>query len=300
MKIGFIGLGSMGSAMAPHLIAAGKPLTVHNRTEKKAESLISDGAEFAHTPGGAAQGEIVITMLADDAAVEATVFGEDGILQALPKGATHISMSTISVALAERLAAAHAEAGQGFVSAPVFGRPDAAAAGKLFIVAAGPAEVLDTCQPVLEMLGQRTFFFGEEAAKANLVKLSGNFLIASTIESLAEAFALVGKAGIDRHAYLELLTETLFSAPIHKTYGGLIADERYTPPGFTAQLGHKDMGLALDAAEELQVPMGMASLVSERFLTLMAAGAGDLDWSALGKLAKRDAGDDDAPLAAKG
>ncbi|MFD0987361.1 NAD(P)-dependent oxidoreductase [Methyloligella solikamskensis] len=292
MKIGFVGLGSMGSAMAPHLVAAGKPLSVHNRTKAKADKLVADGAVFAETPGDAARGEVVITMLSDDAAVEETVFGKDGILEALPKGSTHISMSTISVALSERLAAAHAEAGQEFVSAPVFGRPDAAAAGKLFIVAAGPAEVLDLCQSIFETLGQRTFFFGEEPAKANLVKLSGNFLIASTIESLAEAFALVGKAGIDPHAYLELLTETLFSAPVYKTYGGLIADERYTPPGFTAKLGHKDVGLALDAAEDLQVPMGMASLISERFLTLMAAGAGDLDWSALGKLAKRDAGDD--------
>jgi len=298
MKIGFVGLGSMGSAMAPHLLKAGEPLLVHNRTKSKADALVADGARFAETPGEAASGEVVITMLADDAAVEDAVFGEGGILKALPKGATHISMSTISVALAKRLAAAHAEAGQEFVSAPVFGRPDAAAAGKLFIVAAGPAEVLDLCQSIFETLGQRTFFVGEEAFKANLIKLSGNFLIASTIESFAEAFALVEKAGIDRHAFLELLTETLFTAPIHKTYGGLIADERYEPAGFAARLGHKDMALTLEAAKDLKVPMGFANHIAERYLTLMAAGEGDIDWSGLGRLAKSDAGDD-APLAPK-
>ncbi len=298
MKLGFVGLGAMGGAMAPHLLGAGKPLSVHNRTKSKAEKLLAEGAVFASSPGEAARGDVVITMLADDAAVEAAVFGEDGILAALPEGSTHISMSTISVALAKRLAAAHAGAGQEFVSAPVFGRPDAAAAGKLFIVAAGPAEVLDLCQSLFETLGQRTFFFGEEAFKANLIKLAGNFLIASTIEAFAEAFALVEKAGIDRHAFLELLTDTLFTAPVHRTYGGLIAEERYEPAGFAARLGHKDMALALDAATELQVPMGMASLIAERYLTLMAAGAGDIDWSGLGKLAKRDAGDD-TPLAPK-
>lgn len=298
MKIGFIGLGSMGSAMAPHLLSVGKPLTVYNRTASKADDLVAKGAMLANTPAEAAGGEIVITMLSDDRAVENVSFGEDGIVAALPKGSTHISMSTISMALAEKLAAAHGEAGQEFVSAPVFGRPDAAAAAKLFIVTAGPAEVLDLCQSIFETLGQRTFFFGEEPAKANLVKLSGNFLIAATIESFAEAFALVGKAGIAPHTYLEFLNDTLFTAPIHKTYGGLIADERYEPPGFAARLGHKDLSLTLEAAADLQVPMGMASLIAERYLTLMAAGAGDIDWSGLGKLAKRDAGDD-APLAGK-
>jgi 3-hydroxyisobutyrate dehydrogenase-like beta-hydroxyacid dehydrogenase len=289
MKLGFVGLGNMGSAMAANLLGP-HALIVHNRTLAKTEPLVKKGAPRADTPGAAAGGEAVITMLADDAAVEAAVFGPDGILKALAPGAIHISMSTISLALAERLAEAHAKADQGFVSAPVFGRPDAAAAAKLFVVAAGAPEAVAACSPVFEVLGQRTFVVSEYAPNANLVKLSGNFLIAAVIEALGEAFALIGKAGIDRAQYLDLLVSTLFGAPVYKTYGGLIADERYTPAGFKAALGYKDLGLALSAAQSLEVPMPMASVIAERFLTLIAAGGRDLDWSALGLLAKRDSG----------
>jgi len=290
MKLGFVGLGHMGSAMAANLLAAGHPLSVHNRTAAKTEPLVAIGAARAETPGAAASGEAVITMLADDAAVEAAVFGKDGMLEALRPGAIHISMSTISVALAARLAEAHAARGQVYVSAPVFGRPDAAAAGKLFVVAAGPAAAIATCQPVFDVLGQRTFVVSEHAPNANVVKLSGNFLIASVIEALGEAFALVDKAGIDRAQYLDLLVSTLFGAPVYKTYGGLIAEERYQPAGFKAELGYKDMDLALNAAQALEVPMPLASLIAERFRTLIAAGGKDFDWSALGLLAKRDSG----------
>ena len=200
-------------------------------------------------------------------------------------------MSTISVALAERLAAAHRDKGQEFVAAPVFGRPDAAAAAKLFIVTAGKPEAVAVCQPLFDVLGQRTFIVSHEAPKANLVKLSGNFLIASVIEALGEAIALVSKAGIDRAQYVDLLTATLFGAPVYKTYGALIAEERYHPAGFKAELGYKDVQLALSAAKDLRVPMPMASLISDRFLALIAGGGGALDWSALGLLAKRDAGE---------
>jgi len=199
MELGFVGLGRMGSAMAANLLEAPHVLTVHNRTAAKTEPLVSAGAVNAETPGQAAGGEAVITMLADDAAVEAVVFAKDGILDVLPPSATHVSMSTISVGLAERLARAHAEKVQHFVSAPVFGRPDAAAARKLFIVAAGAPEVIATLQPVFDMLGQRTFNVSEHAPNANLVKLSGNFLIMSVIEALGEAFALIDKAGIERN-----------------------------------------------------------------------------------------------------
>jgi 3-hydroxyisobutyrate dehydrogenase-like beta-hydroxyacid dehydrogenase len=291
MQIGFIGLGSMGGAMAPNLLGR-FDLTVYNRSASKAAPLVKAGAVLAETPGEAAEGDAVITMLADDAAVEAVTFGESGLVRHLRRGATHISMSTISVALSKRLVGAHREAGHLYVSAPVFGRPEAAAAGKLFIAAAGPKDALAVCQPIFDALGQRTFRFGEEAPQANLIKLSGNFLIASVIESLSEAFALVDKGGVDRKAFLELLTNTLFAAPVYKTYGGMIAGQRYEPAGFSAVLGRKDIALVLDAAEELKVPMGFAALLSERFLTLLAAGAGELDWSGLGRLASRDAGND--------
>ena len=291
MQVGFIGLGHMGSGMASNLLAAGNALTVYNRSAGKTETLVGKGAQLAKTPGDAARGEAVITMLADDRALEHVVFGKGGILEALSPGAIHVSMSTISVALAERLAAAHAEKGQAFVAAPVFGRPEAAAAAKLFVVAAGNQAAVATCQPLFDALGQRTFVVAQEAPKANLVKLSGNFLIASVIEALGEAIALVSKAGIDRAQYVDLLTATLFGAPVYKTYGGLIAAERYRPACFAAALGYKDVQLALGAAKDLKVPMPTASLISDRFLALIAGGGGALDWSALGLLAKRDAGE---------
>jgi 3-hydroxyisobutyrate dehydrogenase-like beta-hydroxyacid dehydrogenase len=290
MKLGFVGLGHMGAAMAANLPAAAHTLTVYNRTPAKAELLVENGAKLSTTPGKAAGGEAVITMLADDAAVEAAVFGPDGILEALALGAIHISMSTISVALSEQLAKAHAERGQLYVAAPVFGRPDAAATGKLFIVAAGPKDAISSCQPLFDVLGQRTFVVSPHAPNAKVVKLSGNFLIASVIAALSEAFALIDKAGIDRAQYLDLLVSTLFGAPVYKTYGGLIAEERYQPAGFKAELGFKDMSLALSAARDLDVPMPLASLVAERFHTLLEAGGKDFDWSALGLLAKRDSG----------
>ncbi|MGH6866765.1 MAG: NAD(P)-dependent oxidoreductase [Methyloceanibacter sp.] len=290
MQVGFVGLGAMGSPMAGNLLRAGHALTVHNRARAKADPHLSQGATFADSPGTAARGDVVVTMLADDRAVEAAAFKTDGLLNSLPRGATHISMSTISVALAERLAVTHAERGQKFVSAPVFGRPDSAAAGKLFIVAAGAHDAIAPCGPLFDVLGQRTFPIGEEPAKANLVKLSGNFLIASVIEALGEAFALVSKAGIDPSQYLDILTGTLFGAPVYKTYGGLIAEERYQPAGFKALLGYKDVSLALGAAKDLEVPMPLASLIADRFLALIASGGRDLDWSALALLAKRDSG----------
>jgi 3-hydroxyisobutyrate dehydrogenase-like beta-hydroxyacid dehydrogenase len=275
MQVGFIGLGRMGSGMVANLLAAGHTLTVYNRSPAKAEPLIGKGARLAKTPGEAARGEVVITTFADDHALEHVVFAHGGILEALAPGAIHLSMSTVSVALAERLAAAHREKGQELVSAPVFGRPEAAASAKLFIVAAGKKEAVASCRPLFDVL----------------VKLSGNFLIASVIEALGEAIALVSKAGIDRAQYVDLLTSTLFGAPVYKTYGALIAEERYHPAGFKAELGFKDIHLALSVAKDLKVPMPLASLISDRFLALLAGGGGALDWSALALLAKRDAGE---------
>jgi 3-hydroxyisobutyrate dehydrogenase-like beta-hydroxyacid dehydrogenase len=292
MKIGFIGLGRMGTGMAMNLLKAGHDLTVYNRTPDKLQPLVSHGARAARTLGNACRGEVVITMLADDAAVEAVVFGSDGVIANMPRGAIHISMSTISVALSERLAAAHAGVGQRYVAATVFGRPEAAAAGKLFVVAGGSADAVEVCTPILRELGQSIFHIGEKPELANLVKLSGNFLIASLIESLGEALALVGKAGVDRHAYLGFLTSTLFPAPVYKTYGDLIADRHFKPAEFAAPLGFKDIRLAIAAAEGFRVPMPLANLLHDRFVTLLAHGGDDMDWSAIGQLAARESGDD--------
>ena len=290
MQIGFIGLGNMGVAMARNLLQAGHQMTVYNRTPSRAESLVAAGARLAGTPGDAAQGETVITMVADDRALEAVAFGEGGIVGRLPPNAIHVSMSTISVALSERLTEAHRQAGQVYVAAPVFGRPEAAAAAKLFVVAAGPAAALERCKPLFEAIGQRTFAFGDHPATANVVKLSGNFLLASVVEALSEAFALARKSGIDPHQYLELLTSTLFAAPAYKTYGGLIADQRYQPAGFKMPLALKDVRLALAAAEAAGVPMPIASLVRDQLISGIARGYGESDWSALGRVVAENAG----------
>ena len=288
MKIGFLGLGQMGQGMAANLIKAGHEVTVYNRTRDKAVGL---DAPIAATPGQAASGrEVVFTMLANDAALEAVVHGPDGILAHLPEGAIHVSASTISVATAEALTAAHQQAGQKFVSAPVFGRPDAAAAAKLFIAAAGTQADLARLQPLFEAIGQRVFVLSTTPSRANLVKLSGNFLIAAVIESLGEALALVAKGGVDEKAYLDLLTSTLFNAPVYKTYGQLLVDRKFEPAGFAAPLGQKDIRLVLAAAETLNVPLPIASLLRDRFLTLLAQGGEKLDWSAIGTLAARDSG----------
>jgi 3-hydroxyisobutyrate dehydrogenase-like beta-hydroxyacid dehydrogenase len=291
MKIGFLGLGQMGTGMAANLIKAGHDVTVYNRSPGKAGALVSQGATEAKTPGdAAAHAEAVVTMVAHDEALAALAFGPDGVIAHLPKGALHISSSTISVAFSEELTKAHADAGQLFIAAPVFGRPEAAAAAKLFVVAAGEKADLDTAKPIFDAIGQRTFILGDQPREANLIKLSGNFLIASVIEALGEAMALVTKGGVDPHAYLDMLTSTLFAAPVYKTYGGLIADKKFSPAGFAAPLGQKDIRLTLAAAETLGVPMPVASLLRDRFLTLIATGGAELDWSAVGSLAARDSG----------
>jgi 3-hydroxyisobutyrate dehydrogenase-like beta-hydroxyacid dehydrogenase len=290
MDIGFVGLGHMGQAMARNLLKAGHHVIAYNRTRRKAEELAAEGAEIAERPGDACRGEAVITMLADDPAVEGVVFGAGKLIDALAPGKAHISMSTISVALSERLAEAHGKAGQVYLAAPVFGRPDVAAAGKLFVVAAGAADAIARHQALFDAVGQRTFVIGESAAAANVVKLSGNFLIAAVLESLGEAFALIRKSGIDEQRYLDILTSTLFSAPIYKTYGGIIAEQRYEPAGFKMSLGLKDIRLALAAAEAKATPMPIASLVRDHFLAGIAQGEGDSDWSALARIAARNAG----------
>jgi 3-hydroxyisobutyrate dehydrogenase-like beta-hydroxyacid dehydrogenase len=290
MKVGFIGLGQMGSGMAANLLKAGHEVSIYNRTAGKTENLVRMGAIAPTDISTVCASDAVITMLSNDEAVESVVFGNSGVLKSLPKNAVHISCSTISVALSHRLAAAHEAAGQNFMSAPVFGRPDAAAAGKLFVAVGGAAGVIKSCMPLLEAIGQKTFVMSDRPEAANLVKLSGNFLIASVIEALGEAIALIGKGGVDRQKYLDLLTSTLFNAPVYKTYGGLIVEGKFEPPGFAALLGLKDIHLALAAADSLRVPMPLAALIRDRFLTLLAHGGEALDWSAIGQLAARDAG----------
>jgi 3-hydroxyisobutyrate dehydrogenase-like beta-hydroxyacid dehydrogenase len=290
MNVGFIGLGHMGAGMAMNLLNAGHDVTVYNRTRKKVEALLQHGARVANTIADACRGDAVFTMLADDAAVEFVTLEDGGIVDSLAAGALHISSSTISVALSEHLTHAHAHAGQRFVAGPVLGRPDVAAAGRLFVIAAGERRAVNAALPLFDAIGHKTFIVSEDPKAANLVKLSANFLMASVIESLGEAMTLVAKGGVDRQQYLELLIATLFGAPVYATYGPLIATDKFSPPGFAAPLGQKDIRLLLAAAENLRVPLPLASLLRDRFLTLLAHGGETLDWSAIGSLAARDAG----------
>lgn len=290
MKIGFIGLGNMGSPMAGHLLKVGHEVIVYNRTAEKAEALVRQGARRAATVAQVCNAEVVLTMLSDDHALESVSFGDNNLLESLSQGGIHLSCSTISVALSDKLTSNHERRAQYFVSAPVFGRPEAAAAAKLYVVAAGDPASVDKCQPIFDAIGQRTFRFGDKPSSANLLKLSGNFLIMSVIESLSEALALVAKGGLDQREYLDFLTSTLFNAPVYKTYGTLAVEKKFQPAGFLAPLGLKDIRLALQAAESLRVSLPIADLVRNRLLTLLANGGESLDWSAISQIAARDAG----------
>jgi len=290
MDAGLIGLGGMGTGLAKSLLRAGHRVTVFNRTRSRAEALQANGAIVGATVAETCRSGIVLTMVADDSALESQVFGDGGILASLPRGGVHISCSTISVALSDRLTAAHSGAGQEFVSCPVFGRPEAAEAGRLAVVAAGPAQVVNRCKPLFESFGPKLLVVGEKPSLANVVKLSGNFLIASVLESLSEALAFARKSGVDPAVLTDFLTSTLFDAPVYKIYGGLIVAGNYDNVGFALPLGLKDIRLVMQAAESQSVPMPIASVIRDRFLTAMARGNANKDWSALGLIAMEDAG----------
>ncbi len=291
MRVAVIGLGNMGSPTAVNIARAGHELTVFNRSAGKSEEVRAAGARVAASPAEAARdAEALITVLSDDRAVEEVVLGSGGALEALPRGGVHVGMSTISVGLAARLASAHRQAGQGYVSAPVFGRPEAAAAGKLWVVAAGPHDAIERCRPLLEAVGQGVFELGEDPAGANAVKLGGNFLLAAAIEALAEALVLTRRHGVAAERFLAIVASSLFRSPIYESYGRLIAEERFSPAGFALRLGLKDLRLALAAGDAAGVPMPLASLLRDRLLAAANRGMGELDWSALGRLAADDAG----------
>ena len=290
MRTGFIGLGKMGLAMARNLLRAGHQVAAYNRSREKAEAMAGEGARAADSPADACRdSQAVITMLADDQAVEQVVFGENGVASALAKGAVHISSSTIGTALARRLAAEHALRGQGYLSAPVFGRPDAAESRKLIVVAAGPSELVYLCRPLFDAIGRQTSVAGSEPWQANAVKLCGNFMLASMIEAFGEAFGLLRKAGVDPHVFLEIVNG-LFASPVYGNYGRIIADERFSPAGFALKLGLKDVRLALETADECAAPMPLASLIRDHFLSAVAHGQAELDWSSVTRVPARNAG----------
>jgi 3-hydroxyisobutyrate dehydrogenase-like beta-hydroxyacid dehydrogenase len=280
----------MGAGMARNLLRAGHDVAGFNRSRDKVEALASEGIRVADSVADACRdADAVITMLPDDAALEGVIFGEGGVAARMGPGAAHISSSTISTAMARRLSAEHAQRRQGFLSAPVFGRPEAAEAKKLLVVAGGPAELVERFRPLFEAMGRQMFVAGREPWQANSLKLCGNFMIASMIESFGEAFAHLRKAGVDPHVFLEAMV-ALFGSPVYGTYGGMIADERYEPAGFALPLGLKDVRLVLAAAEECAAPMPLASVIRDRLLTAMALGQERLDWSSVARVSARNAG----------
>ena len=289
MDIGFIGLGQMGKAIAGRLINAGHHVRVWNRSPQPVQELVAIGAEAAVRPADVARADFLVTMLANDDALRAVVI-DQGVLDAASPGLIHLNLATVSVALAQELAALHRKRNLGYVAAPVFGRPDAAAEGRLNIVVAGDDATIERAQPILSVIGQKTWPVGSRAESANAVKIAGNFMIASAIETMGEAIALTRAHGIGASDFLDILTSTLFAAPVYKLYGGMIAAEKYQPAGFAATLGLKDVRLAMAAADARSVPMPFASVLRDNFMELIATGGGENDWAALAELAARHAG----------
>ncbi|TCI10665.1 NAD(P)-dependent oxidoreductase [Dyella soli] len=288
MKVGFIGLGAMGSAMASNLIKAGHEVTVWNRSPAAAEPLGSLGARVVRTADRAAQGDVVFSMLANDEAVREVILS-GGLLDEMDRGTVHVNHATISVALARELAAEHARRGLDYVAAPVFGRPDAAAAARLTIVAAGKPAVIERVRPLLEAMGSRVWSMGDAPERANVVKIAGNFMLGAAIESMAEASALTRSYGVSAADFLEVMTHSLFATPAFQGYAALIAEQRYTPAGFALPLGYKDIGLALAAADAARVPLPLAGLLRDSLLEALSAGDEDVDWSIMAQVASRRA-----------
>lgn len=290
MNIAFLGLGTMGLPMASNLLAAGYTVRAWNRSPKQPQDFAAPGAIIAATPQQAATGaDVLITMLADDDATRATVL-DAGVLAALKPGAIHVNMATVSVALAAELAALHQQHGVAYIAAPVLGRVNVAQAGQLNIVAAGDAAALAVVQPLFDVLGQKTWYLGERPEQANAAKLAVNFTIASAIGTMGEATALVQGHGLDKAHFLDLLTSTVFNAPVYKVYGQAIAEERFEPAGFKLALGLKDVRLTLAAAEQVNVPLPLASALRDAHLESLAHGEGHLDWAALSRTSARRAG----------
>ena len=289
MEVGFIGLGNMGKAIAANLLRAGHQLCVWNRSPAPAQELAALGARIATEPVAAARGEVLMTMLPDDA-VHRAVLIDGGVLAGAARALIHVNLATVSIDLAKELTQLEERRGITYVAAPVFGRPEVAQAAKLNVVVAGDSAAIARVKPLLSTIGERVWPVGAPPERANAVKLAGNFMIASALEMMGEACALAGAYGVAPGDFLNVLTNTLFAAPVYRTYGRLIAEQRYTPAAFKLPLGLKDVHLALEAAEQAHVPMPFASVVRDHLLEALAAGMGELDWAAVAEISARHAG----------
>jgi len=289
MKIGFIGLGQMGTAFAGLLLQAGHTVTVWNRSPGAAKTLATQGAIAAKAPAETMQGDVLFSMLASDQAMQ-DVGLDAALLEKAAKGLIHVNLATISPTFACALAAAHESRGLCYVAAPVFARPEAAAKGQAVVIVAGTSEAVSKVEPLLNQIGRRTVHVGEKPEMANLFKIAGNFMIMSAVETLGEAFALLRKGGVDAGQFLDAMTEGLFAAPVYKNYGKQILNEAYEPAGFYLKLGLKDANLVKGASEELAAPMPLLDLVRGHYEEAMKKGWGEKDWAALGALAAEKAG----------
>jgi 3-hydroxyisobutyrate dehydrogenase-like beta-hydroxyacid dehydrogenase len=289
MKVGFIGLGQMGRGMSARLMERGHELVVWNRTREVAETLERLGAKVASEPAATLRGvDVVITMLADDAAIESVWIAQE-LIRKVSASTIHLNMASVSLQMAQRLTRLHAESATPYVSAPVFGRPQAAAIGQLDIVAAGPRDAITRCTPLFEALGKQWFDLGTTAIHANIVKIARNYLLGTIIESLGEAFALVAKSGVEQSKFLEIITSTSLNAPAYKNYGRWIIDPPSNPT-FPLNLGLKDIEVALQAGSDTGVPMPMAAVIREQHLAAIAHGYGERDWAGLGNYIAKTAG----------
>jgi 3-hydroxyisobutyrate dehydrogenase-like beta-hydroxyacid dehydrogenase len=281
----------MGAGMAANLLRAGHELTVWNRSPDKAQALVAQGAVLARTPRQAASGrELIVSMLADDAALEAVLQGNDGVFEGLPRGALHVSSSTIGVATTDSVAKLHQDRGLRYLSAPVFGRPEAAAAAKLFIVAGGAKSDYTAASALFPAISQKAFYIGDKPSSANLVKLCGNFAILAAIETLAEAMTLARKGGVPKKLFFEVMTGTVFDAPLYRNYGAALVEERFKPAGFAAPLGLKDMRLVGESAETLRVPMPVLNVLRDHLLQTIDAHGEEIDWSGIGRTIAENGG----------
>jgi 3-hydroxyisobutyrate dehydrogenase-like beta-hydroxyacid dehydrogenase len=291
VKVGVVGLGRMGSGIAGRVLDGGHDLVVYNRTPEKADELVARGAVRAASVAEACTGrDVVITMLADDAALAEVTLGAGGIRDSLPAGSVHLVMGTHGVRIVQELAVAHGETGQALVAGHVLGRPDLAAAGQLGIVAAGPAEAVRRCRPLFEVIGRHTFEAGERAEGSTAIKLANNFVLGCAIEAMGEAFSLVRSYGVAPKVLYEVMTEALFASPAYKVYGQIMVDESYDRVGFTSELALKDANLILAAADQARIPLPSANLYRDRLLSAIAHGDGERDWAVLAREQARAGG----------
>jgi 3-hydroxyisobutyrate dehydrogenase-like beta-hydroxyacid dehydrogenase len=289
VDIGFIGLGSMGQGIAANLVKAGHRVRVWNRSRGPVDNLVRRGAHGVATAREAFSGDAVLSMLPADDVVRSVIV-DGGLVAGAPRGLVHVNLATISVALARELAELHEAHGIGYVAAPVFGRPDVAATGKLYVVAAGDPAAIARVQPLLDAIGQKTWPVGTEPHRANVVKLAGNFMIAAAIETMGEAAAMAEGYGVAPAELLDVLTNTVFNVPVYKNYADIIAAQRYDPAGFKLTLGLKDVRLALEAGDAVHAPLPFASVLRDNLLDAIAHGQSDQDWSSVAEVARRRAG----------